>query len=324
MEFNVKKVLRRIYQLDFSNCLVKNKEEFYTEKGVSTFAATFKKTDFDNGIVVTPNGYKNGLFYSVENGGEIYSPTKFTPDLVTFSLNIYGLKKGAYYKITIPSRSAGTLNIITDNRKINITTDAEDLVMDADLTGINESIEQYGIFRASSNEINLFFTLGKVIISNIIIDEVELASDTEKEELQDNSVIEDGKYQLAAYGVFNVKPSIPENFNGKYIALSRYTGRGINLYYNKSTYEFILERDNANDILNESFNLLNYTVEINTTKVINNKKFIYCDISSIEMEPSPNTLKQGYIKFAFVTKDGNNLNALNLEGRISIIINKIY
>ena len=88
MEFNVKKVLRRIYQLDFSNCLVKNKEEFYTEKGVSTFAATFKKTDFDNGIVVTPNGYKNGLFYSVENGGEIYSPTKFTPDLVTFSLNI--------------------------------------------------------------------------------------------------------------------------------------------------------------------------------------------------------------------------------------------
>lgn len=322
MEINIKKIIRRIYEFDFSNCDVKNRSEFYTTNGVSEFVSTFKKNDFENGIIVSPSGYKVGLFYSTNNGGEIYCPTKYNPDIVKFNFNIYGLKKGSYYRVTIPARSAGSLNMITDNRVINVTTDTEELVLNEDLTNVDENKELYGIFRANSNEINLFFSLGKVIIANIIIDEVELLTETESEEVINTVQLDEGKIQLASYGVFNLKPNEPEGYVGRYLATTKYTGNGINLYYDKTTNEYILERDNVNDILNESFNLLNYIVDFNVNKTVNKNVFANYRICEVSLEPSPNTLKQGFIRFDFVDQTGQKV-VLN-EGRISIVINKIY
>lgn len=319
---NIKKIVKRIYQFDFKNCDVKNRAEFYTNNGVSEFVSTFKKHDFENGIIVTPANYKVGLFYTTNNGGEIYCPTKYNPDIVKFSFNIYGLKKGAYYRMTIPARSAGELNLVTDNRMINVVTDTEELIINEDLTKVNENKELYGIFRATTNEINFLFTLGKVVIADIIIDEVELFTDEDNETSPTNSLLNEGKIQLSAYGVFNLNVISPNDYNGKYIEATKYTGKGINLYYDKKNNEYILERDNANDILNESFNLLNYVIDFNLNHTVNKNIFVNYRICEVSLEPSPNTLKQGYIKFDFVDKDNNKV-ILN-EGRITILINKIY
>lgn len=322
MNFNIKKIVRRIYEFNFTNCDVKNRAEFYTTNGVSEFVSTFKKNDFENGIIVSPSGYKAGIFFSTNNGGEIYCPTKYNPDIVKFNFNIYGLKKGSYYRVTIPARSAGTLDIITKDRSINLVTDTEELVINEDLTNIDENKELCGIFRAQSNEINLFFTFGKVIVSNIIIDEVEILTETDVEEATQSVVFEEGKLELASYGVFNLKANEPEGYLGRYSAVTKYTGTGINLYYDKTNNEYILERDNVNDVLNESFNLLNYIVELNVNKTVNKNIYANYRICEVSLEPSPNTLKQGYIKFDFVDFNGNKV-LLN-EGRISILIYKLY
>lgn len=321
MDLNIKKIIRRIYEFDFSNCDVKNRAEFYTTNGVSEFITTFKKNDFENGIIVSPSGYKAGIFFSTNNGGEIYCPTKYNPDIVKFNFNIYGLKKGAYYRITIPSRSAGSLDIITKDRTITVVTDSEELVLTDDLTEVNENKEVCGVFRAYANEINLLFTLGKVIISNIIIDEVEILTETDVEETVAAVSLEEGKLELSAYGVFNLKPNIPEGYLGKYLAVTKYTGNGINLYYDRNANEYILERDNVNDILNESFNLLNYVIDFNLNKTVSKNIYTNYRICEVSLEPSPNTLKQGYIKFDFVDNAGNKV--LLDDGRISILIHKL-
>lgn len=320
MGLNIKKIIKRIYQIDFSNCVVKNKEEFYSEKGVSTFTTTLRKADLDNSIIVTPTGYKNGLFYSTENGGMIYAPTKFTPDITNFTLNLYGLVKGKYYKVTVPAQSSGNLTLITDNRRLSIVTDNEEAVIDVDLTDVNVMTEHIGIFRATSNEVNLLFSLGKVMFSNIIIDEVELVTDEVSTEIEDDNAADEGKYQLVTYGIYSAKPNISEEFKGRYIALSKFSGKGINLYYDKVSNEYVLERDNACDILGESFNLLQYIVDININKIANASY----QITELSIEPSPNTLKQGYLKFCLSDKLGNIILPSTVDGRITILIHKIY
>ena len=55
--------------------------------------------------------------------------------------------------------------------------------------------------------------------------------DDKKEEIPEVS-LEEGKSQIKAYGVFSTIPDVddPEHFRGRYLLMSRLTGKGINLY----------------------------------------------------------------------------------------------
>jgi hypothetical protein len=97
-DIKVKKILRKIYNIDYSKILLRDDDEFILQaNGISEFTEYLVKRDMDNGVIVTPSGYKTGLFYSINNDGELYSSSKLLPDIVNFTFNIYGLKKNHFY-----------------------------------------------------------------------------------------------------------------------------------------------------------------------------------------------------------------------------------
>ena len=98
----------------------------------------------------------------------------------------------------------------------------------------------------------------------------------------------------------------------------------LNLYYDKTTSEYIIERDNNEDTLNSSLTGIDFIININVNKVVNYKKFSGYRIVEVSPDISPNTLKQGFVKFVFVDKDENVVKFQNDDGRIAITVTKIY
>lgn len=334
-DINIKRVIQRIYEFDLSNCdLEDGNEMITTNTGKSEFVNAFIKRDLDKGIMITPSGYTKGLVYKSSNGGEFYNNPQWMPDIVTFSMNIFGLKKNAFYRINVISRTTHKYNKlidVTDDRSLEVSNDNQELLINEDVSNAYANTNYIGIFRATSNEVNLFFRIGKIYISDIIIDEVELLEETqEKEELdlnpQDQPVIlEEGHTKVVAYGVFSTIPAIEnaDTYRGRYIEMTKLTGKGINLYYDKVSKEYILERDNVEDTISGSLTSIEYLIDFNFNKCVNMGKFAGYRITEVSPDISPNTLKQGYIKFVFVDKDEHLVDFQNNEGRLAFIVNKI-
>ena len=321
---SIKKVKQRVYEFDFSKTDLVDGNEIIVKNNVSEFVMAFRRRDLDKGVIVTPSGYSKGFVYKSSNGGEIYNNPMWVPDVITFAFNVYGLKKGAFYKLTVVSRDTGSNNMITSDRSLFVTNEEKEAIIDENVKGQFDSKEYHGVFRSNDNEANLFFSVGKVYLSNVIIEEVEMISDQPAETDSPENKLEEGKVQVAAYGVFNLEPMAESTFKGRYVPLTRYTGKGINLYFDRNTSQYVLERDNANDVLGESFTNLNYLVDINTGKVVSKGQFDRVDIAEVSVDMSPNTVKQGFLRFELVGKDGTAMRYKHKDGRISVIINKIY
>lgn len=325
---DIKKVNQRIYEFDLKNCELEDGNELITDQ-VNEFVNTFIKRDLDKGIMVTPSGYTKGLVYKSTNNGEVYNKAEWAPDIVKFSFNVFGLKKNAFYRIMVIGRNThkyNRLTDITDDRTLEVSDDNQELLINENLENDFENKQYCGIFRATSNEMNLFFRIGKIYINNIIIDEVVLMSEDKEEDEIPEVSLEEGKSQIKAYGVFSTIPDVddPEHFRGRYLLMSRLTGKGINLYYDKTTSEYIIERDNNEDTLNSSLTGIDFIININVNKVVNYKKFSGYRIVEVSPDISPNTLKQGFVKFVFVDKDENVVKFQNDDGRIAITVTKIY
>lgn len=325
----IKRVIRQIYQFNLTNCMLNSGEEMVTTAYGNEFTNTFKMRDLDNGIIITPSNYSQGLVYKSTNGGEFYNPTGWAPDLVQFSYNFFGLKKGAFYRVSVIGRNVSPFNRITDitdDRSLEVTDDQQDLIVTADLTENLDNATFTGVFRATSNEANLHFRIGKIYINNIILEEVEIATEeSAEEEVIQNVTLENGSFEVAAYCVFSFVPTIadPTKYNGKYLELNRITGKGLNLYYNKIEKTFLIERDNIEDTLGEAFTLVHYTIDINTNKMVSKNVFERYQIVKISPDVSPNTLKQGYIEFEFI-KDNKPVEIKGNLDRIAIIVNRYY
>lgn len=319
----IKKIIRKIYNIDYSKITLRDDDEFILQSnGVSEFTQMLKKFDTDNGIIVTPSGYRTGLFYSLHDDGELYAASGLLPDIVTFSLNVYGLKKGNFYRITVLARDTDSNTVITEDRTITVIDDARQIILTNDLKGYDVNQECVGFFKSFSNEANLYFTLGKIVIKDIIIDEVQLFEEEEapaEEEVSEEMC--EGKESLAAFGIYNLVAVIPEGFKGRYIQLARYSGKGLDLFYDQYSHTYILERSNSETILSEPFTNLNYKLDINTNKVINDGTFDHVEITKISPDISANTLKQGYLEFAFI-KNGEKILYPNNNSRIYISIYK--
>jgi hypothetical protein len=138
----IKKLIREIYRIDYKKIPLKSDDEFILKNnGVSEFSQYLKKVDLDSGIIVDPTGYRNGIFYSSDNDGELYSSYKFLPEVVSFGLNMIGVKKGYFYRITIIARDTGTNSFITPDRSITVTDDLQQIVLQADLKGYDKNQE---------------------------------------------------------------------------------------------------------------------------------------------------------------------------------------
>ena len=318
---DIKKVVQRIYEFDLKNCELEDGNEMIQTEHGNEFVNAFIRRDIDRGIIVTPGNYSRGMVYKKSNDGEFYNNPDWLPEIERFSLNIYGLKKGAFYRVTVVSRNTRKFNRlldVTDNRKLEVLGETQELIINKDVSENMENTEFSGIFRATSIEENIYFSIGKIYISNIIIDEVELLSDIEEsDEKQQDFEIDSGKSNIVGYGVFS--PALL-NETGRYGELSRITGKGVNLYYDKNTKSYIIERDNAEDTIGTSFTAANYIVDLNFNKAPYVRGYQIVDVSA---DASPNTLKQGFIKFEILDKNNNPEQYTKNSGRIAIIVRKI-
>lgn len=295
----IKKVIQRIYNFDLKNCALIDGDEMISTDHGNEFINTFIKRDLDKGIIVTPAGYNRGLVYKSTNNGEIYSPPAWMPDILSFSLNLYGLKKNAFYRISVQGRNVSNYNSITDatdDRSLEVSTGNQELLIKKDFSKDLTNTTVDAIFKASSIEEDLFFRFGKIYISDIIIDEVELAMETiEENEAEADFELDSGKSSIVGYGVFSSDAIIEVN-NSKYLEIPKVTGKGLALYYDKAEKQYILQRDNREDTIGAAFTNANYLVDFNFNKA----PYANYIITEVSNEPSVNTLKQGYIKFAII------------------------
>lgn len=317
----IKKVIQKIYEFDLKNCDLNDGDEMIPTEYGNEFVNTFIKRDLDRGIIVTPGGYTRGMIYKSTNDGEFYNNPEWLPETENFLLNIYGLKKGAHYRVTVIGRNVRKYNRImdvTENRKLEVLTENQELLINADLSEYLNNKEFSGVFKATSIEENIYFTIGKIYINNIIIEEVELVKD-ELEEIEKNQDFEldNGKSNIVGYGVFS---PVVVNETGRYHELTRITGKGLNLYFDKNTTTYILERDNSEDTIHASFTGVNYVVDFNFNKAPRLKDY---EIVEISAEASPNTLKQGFIKFQILDKEDKPIKYDINSGRFTILVNKI-
>lgn len=321
---DIKKVIQRIYEFDFKNKDLVSGEEMVNTSSGNEFINAFKKRDIDKGIMITPSKYVNGLMFKSSNGGEILNyPEWSIPELVNFGLDIYGLKKGSFYMISVEGRSSRKYNRLldaTDDRTLLVKTNLDELLIKYDFTDdIDSNKTLTSIFRANSAEMNLDFLMGKIYITNIIIEEVQLIEEDKNDEEEKDIILENYKKDIAAVAVFTLNEIVD---TGRYRELERLTGRGLKLFYDSIENVYILERDNIEDTIGESFNNIRYFIDINMSKIVNNGLFDRYDIVEISLDVSPNTLKQGYVKFNFVKND--NVVQLNKDSRLVIIINKLF
>jgi hypothetical protein len=323
----IKKVVDRIYEFDFSNSELYDGREIIIQNGISEFSTNFRKMDMDKGIIVTPQGYTNGLFYRSSNGGEIYSSPKYMPDIVAFNLNVFGLKKGVFYKLTVIGRDTGATTFITNDRSVVITNQDNELLMNESFSGVEVNKDFVTLFRATTNEANLFFRVGKIFINDIILEEIEMMKDfdeAQEEYIPDNEY-QEGKLQLVSFGTFSTEPiQNPSLYNGRYLSIIKYAGKGISLFLDTQTNQYVLERDNSNDTIGEPFTNINYLIDFNFNKVVNKGQFSQYNIVEVSPEVSPNTLKQGLLRFEFVDSNDNTVKYSGKDSRLTILIYKIY
>ena len=64
-------------------------------------------------------------------------------------------------------------------------------------------------------------------------------------------------------------------------------------------------------------------VDINLNKVVSKNEFSQYNIVDVSPDISPNTLKQGYIRFEFADADDNKVTYSKRDGRIYIIIYRL-
>lgn len=319
---DIKKVLQRIYEFDLKSCtLIDGEEMIPTEKG-NEFVNTFIKRDLDLGVLVTPTGYTRGLVYKSTNGGEFYNNPEWLPEVETFALNIYGLKKGSFYRVSVVSRNTRKYNRlidVTDNRRLEVINGNQELIINEDVSEKMVNTSFSGIFRATSNEENIYFSIGKIYINDIIIDEVELLSDDVVSEVDSKGDFElgSGKSNIVAYGVFT--PTIL-NKCGRYEEMTRVTGKGVNLYFDTIEKKYILERDNIEDTIGAPMTNSNFIIDFNMNKAPYIGRY---QITSISPEASPNTLKQGFIKFELLDNNNTAYKYDRGDGRIAVIVTKL-
>lgn len=326
MEMEIKKVTRKLYSINYDNILLEDRAEFIaSNRGIDEFAKYLRFDNRDNNSITTFSGYRKGLFYFSDNGGEIVAVSKFEPDIISFKMNIYGTIKNRFYRLIVKARDTDGMNIVTHDRTLVVTDDSDQVVIQTDLKGSYTHKNTTGYFRATGADVNLFFTLGKIAIKDIIVEEVVLAEEEKIQEITDSEADEtlsNNKISLAAYGVFNLKPTKSQSFGGRYIQLEELTGKGLVLTLDSKEKHYILERSNVNEVLPDSFTGIEYLVDFNTNKIVSAGKFDKFEIIKITSDISPTTFKQGYIVFAFI-KDGKKIQ-YDEDYRIYISINKIY
>lgn len=292
-DIEVKEVKRHIYNIDYSKVLLANKNEFVVNKrGISEFSSYLRKYDINSGIIVNPLNYKSGIFYSDLENGYIYASPHYEPETTTFSLDMIGLQKDSFCRIRIIAKTTGNDVSITSDRTLVITDETGTLVFDYDFKDAYDFTTIERIYHVHGTESVLKFSLGKIAIKDIIIDEVTVLEAEEEEQTETDIDLYRSIDEPIAYGYFNLDTELDEEF--RYTEMARLSGSGIILVYDKETNTYIIERDNKNETIAESLANLKYYIYLNKYKTD-----IETEKCTVTQDFSPTTMKQGYYTFDF-------------------------
>jgi hypothetical protein len=332
-KMDIKKIKQEIYRFNFINSELEDRYAILSvnEEGLDELLIALKKTDFDNGISVIPAGYTSGLYYSSKNDGEIYSSPYKIPDIVKFRLSFDGLRRNGWYRLKVISRDYGSnddIATIADDRSLYVTTSNNELLVDEDLSNVEDNKEFISIFKSTSNEIDLIFKMGSIYISDIIVEEIipDLKVEEEDEEFP-HTIIGEGKYRLYGWGIYDLNMNVPQEHTS-YTRITQLSGQGISLFYDSKNNEICLERDGTDSTMIDPFTDSKYVIELNENKITNydksKKENIYDKIvlTEINSDLSPNTRELGFVKYAFI-KNGNKIKFSNSDSKLTIFIWKI-
>lgn len=315
----IKKIIDKVYDFSLKNTTLLPDVEILDNGIEDEFKKALMKGIIKKEIVMIPTEYKKGLFYDSATKEIVNNPT-WNPAIIKFTMNFNGLKKNTYYKLSVSARNYkkySRITDVTDDRSLYVTTNKNDLLINSDLSDIDETINICGVFKAYENSISINFKFGKIAISRITLEEVELFEDDIEADVEDIIIDHDRLIVVSASTFAVVSESV--GLLGDYVPLIKMYGKGINLYFNRKDNTYIIERDNADDVVNSNLNSNRIIIDININKAIGDYVGMRTIKSSSEL--SPNTLKSGFIVFGFVNEK-NEYVPLN-EGLISIVINKI-
>lgn len=297
---DIKKIKKKVYGFSLTDDIVKDGYEIFGKNPATDrneMADLLKHTSLEDNIVVYVSDYGGGLYFHKDDDGmfSIVSDPSNMPSIVSFTLHFNGLKRGAWYKLSVVGRNTNNVNLYTDNRNVTVTNELREMILNAELSKAKTNTTYTEVFNAHDVETELRFKIGKVFIRDIILEEIEVEEPAaqDSDDIVDTEV-SDGKITTVAYGVFMPFTDTDRKDFTRYSRILRYSGCGIVLYKDHDTGEYILEKDNRDESFTENLNASNIIIDINTNKCDNG---VTASCITCSPEPSPNTRHSGYLRF---------------------------
>jgi len=285
--YTIKSVIRKLYSIDYNNLKLEDNVEMIISKKTNDFHQLLYMNNEITNVQMIPQfesdnvSTQTGLFYKKDL---FYNHPKLGAPLISFRLMLIGTKLNSFYRIRFIVRGIEVYDD-TVSKKVYVVLNGKDIIYNKELPTGKDTVIEY-IYLSEGSVINLAFTIGKVAIKDIIIEEIEVQEDVK---INERVVEIPDLVNLKAYSVF--KPSMLTNRDKILTKFPLLRGIGLNVIYNREDDIIIVERNKENDIVQESIGLYKYFIDV---RVFNGGEIRDLKVSD---SPSPFSGYNGYASF---------------------------
>lgn len=291
-DYTIKSVLKKIYSIDYNNINLENNTELIISSNTNDFhQLLFMNNEITNTHLIPTfetetRRTQTGLFYK---DNTIYNHPLYGDPLISFRLSITGIKQSSFYRLRFITSPVETY-VDDISSKVYIVINGKDIIYNKEITKNDTNIDH--IFYSEATVLNIAVTIGKVIIKDIIFEEVEVMEEVQTQQ----TVVEiPDLMNLKAYSVFYPRMlAIQDKVISKFPLVR---GIGLNILYDKNDDVIIVERNKENDVIQDNIGYSKYLIDV--------KLFNSGEISDFKLseEPSPFSGAGGYLTFRL---DGSN------------------
>jgi hypothetical protein len=284
--YTIKSVIRKIYSINYKNIKLENNTELIVSKRTNDFhQLLYMNNEITNTHLIPYFDSENkttqtGLFYK---DNTIYNHPIYGEPLISFRLSLTGIKMGSFYRIRFIVSSVETF-VEGASSKLYVVLNGKDIVHNKNVPSTETNVDY--IHMSSESVLNIAVTIGKVIIKDIIFEEVEIVEAVEAKK----TVVEiPDLVNLKAYAI--LKPSMLTDRDKVMSKFPLLRGIGVNVLYNKQTDLFIVERNKENDVIQENIGFAKYLIDV---RCVNGG---YVSKQTVSESPSPFSGYNGYSTF---------------------------
>lgn len=254
---SVKSVIKKIYSINYNNIKLENNTELIISRSTNDFHQLLYMNDDVSNTHLIPyyeTDYKvaqTGIFYK---DNSIYNHPTYGEDFISFRLSLTGIRNDRDYRIRFIVSPSNSFN--EHSSKLYTILNGKDIMYNKEVTDVNTTIDY--IFHSDASVMNIAVTIGKVIIHDIIIEEVEVKNQTIKE--KDTFELPD-LMNLKAYAV--IKPSMLTNVDRDITKFPILRGVGLNILYDRVSDVIVVERNKENDVIQDNIGSVEYLTQVN-------------------------------------------------------------